>query len=97
MSSLNCFEEVKLSEKLIGDSSWLKMVNIGQVVKQLIAVRIARAASGRDKTAICGYHGWHDWYLSANLKNGLDSHIIPGLPVKGVPKSLHNTTEYPLE
>ena len=32
-----------------------------------IAVRIARAASGRDNIAICGYHGWHDWYLSTNL------------------------------
>ena len=32
-----------------------------------MAVRIARAATGRDKVAFCGYHGWHDWYLAANL------------------------------
>ena len=34
-----------------------------------IAIRIARAATGRDKVAVCGYHGWHDWYLSANLQS----------------------------
>ena len=34
-----------------------------------IAIRLARAAAGKDKVAICGYHGWHDWYLSANLNN----------------------------
>jgi glutamate-1-semialdehyde 2,1-aminomutase len=52
-----------------------------------IAIRIARAASGRDKVAICGYHGWHDWYLSANLSNdkSLDGHLLPGLEPKGVP------------
>lgn len=26
------------------------------------AVRIARAATGRDVVLVCGYHGWHDWY-----------------------------------
>jgi len=26
------------------------------------ALRVARAATGRDRTVICGYHGWHDWY-----------------------------------
>ena len=32
-----------------------------------IAIRIARASSGKDKVAICGYHGWHDWYLSMSI------------------------------
>ena len=32
-----------------------------------VAVRIARAATGKSKILFCGYHGWHDWYLSANL------------------------------
>ncbi len=94
MSSLNCFEEVKLSEKLVEIHPWAKMVRLCRSGGEAnsIAVRIARAASGKDKIAICGYHGWHDWYLSANIKkNGLDSHIIPGLPVRGVPKALHDT------
>ena len=58
-----------------------------------IAIRIARAASGKDKVAICGYHGWHDWYLSANLGDdkGLDGHLLPGLEPSGVPRSLRGT------
>jgi len=41
----------------------------------------------------CGYHGWHDWYLSANLgtKNALGQHLMPGLDPRGVPKSLTGT------
>ena len=59
-----------------------------------IAIRIARAASGKDKVAFCGYHGWHDWYLSANLSNEsqLDSHLLPGLHPLGVPRELKGTT-----
>ena len=59
-----------------------------------IAIRIARAASGKDKVAICGYHGWHDWYLSTNLsdQSKLDGHLLPGLEPKGVPKGLVGTT-----
>ena len=58
-----------------------------------IAIRIARAASGRDKVAICGYHGWHDWYISANLNNdeNLDGHLLAGLKPKGVPRNLKGT------
>ena len=61
-----------------------------------IAIRIARAASGKDKVAICGYHGWHDWYLSANhnREDDLSSHLLGGLSTKGVPKNLKNTV-YP--
>ena len=46
-----------------------------------MAIRIARSAAGRDKIAICGYHGWHDWYLAANLNNksSLDDHLMPVL------------------
>ena len=59
-----------------------------------MAVRIARVASGKSKIAFCGYHGWHDWYLSANLKNrnSLKNHLMGGLDAKGVPKSLKNTS-----
>ncbi len=58
-----------------------------------IAIRIARAATGRDDIAICGYHGWHDWYLSTNLDNktGLEEHLLPGLEPNGVPQVLANT------
>ena len=43
--------------------------------------------------AICGYHGWHDWYLSTNHNDGdgLSGHLLPGLDPAGVPKNLKNT------
>lgn len=92
MSTLNCPEEVYLAEKLVELHPWADMVRFARSGGEAnaIAVRIARAASGRDKVAICGYHGWHDWYLSANLADdqGLDGHLIPGLEPRGVPRSL---------
>ncbi|WDR02576.1 aminotransferase class III-fold pyridoxal phosphate-dependent enzyme [Devosia algicola] len=59
-----------------------------------IAIRIARAATGRDKVAICGYHGWHDWYLAANLGDSekLAGHLLPGLNPNGVPHDLAGST-----
>ena len=95
MSSLNCTEEVDLAEKLIQLHPWADMVKFARTGGEAnaIAIRIARAACGKDKVAICGYHGWHDWYLSANLKNknNLDKHLIPGLNTSGVPRGLKNT------
>ena len=53
-----------------------------------IAIRIARASTKKDKVAVCGYHGWHDWYLSANIndKKSLDTHLLTGLSTSGIPK-----------
>ena len=96
MSTLNCPEEVELAEKLIELHPWSDMVRFARSGGEAnsIAIRIARAASGRDKVAICGYHGWHDWYLSTNLANdnGLDGHLLPGLEPAGVPRALKGTT-----
>lgn len=98
MSTLNCPEEVYLAEKLIEINPWADMVRFARSGGEAnsIAIRIARAASGKDNVAICGYHGWHDWYLSANHNQGddLSSHLLSGLNPKGVPKSLRNTV-YP--
>ena len=98
MSTLNCPEEVKLAERLVELNHWADMVRFARTGGEAnaIAVRIARAASGKDKVAVCGYHGWHDWYLSANHNGGdeLSGHLIPGLNPKGVPKELKNTV-YP--
>ena len=94
MSSLNCEEEVLLAEKLIAMHPWSSMAKFTRTGGEAnaVAIRIARAATGRDKVAICGYHGWHDWYLAANLKeNKLDTHLLPGLDPIGVPKSLLDT------
>ena len=98
MSTFNCPEEVYLAEKLIELHPWADMARFARSGGEAnaIAIRIARAASGRDNVAICGYHGWHDWYLSANLgaDRNLDGHLLPGLEPKGVPRNLKNTT-YP--
>ncbi len=58
-----------------------------------VAVRIARVFARKDKLAFCGYHGWHDWYLSANLADdkNLDGHLLPGLEPLGVPRCLKGT------
>jgi glutamate-1-semialdehyde aminotransferase len=58
-----------------------------------IAVRIARGYTGREKVLFCGYHGWHDWYLAANLENEavLDTHLLPGIRPQGVPRGLAGT------
>ena len=95
MSTLNCPEEVSLAEKMIDIHPWADMARFARSGGEAnaIAIRIARTASGRDKVAVCGYHGWHDWYLSANLSDekGLDGHLMPGLEPKGVPRNLKNT------
>ena len=92
MSTLNAPEEVSLAEKLIGLDPWAGMVRFTRTGGEAnaVAIRIARAASGRDGVAVCGYHGWHDWYLSANLSDDdkLEGHLLPGLSTAGVPKSL---------
>ena len=96
LSTLNCPEEVYLAEKLIEIHPWAEMVKFSRTGGEAnaIAVRIARAASGREKIAFCGYHGWHDWYLSANLGEGDalgDGHLLPGLNPLGVPRGLKGT------
>jgi glutamate-1-semialdehyde 2,1-aminomutase len=42
---------------------------------------------------VCGYHGWGDWYLSANLgeTDALNGHLLPGLAPNGVPRELAGT------
>ena len=96
MSTLNCPEEVFLAEKLIELHPWAEMARFARSGGEAnaIAIRIARASSGKDKIAICGYHGWHDWYLATNLQNdsNLSEHLLPGLDPVGVPKNLSGTT-----
>lgn len=95
MSTFNCPEEVYLAEKLIEIHPWADMARFARSGGEAnaIAIRIARAAAGKDKVAFCGYHGWHDWYLAANLGDGenLDGHLLPGLDPKGVPQHLRGS------
>lgn len=97
MSTLNCPEEVYLAERLVEIHPWADMVKFARSGGEAnaVAIRIARAAAGRSGVAICGYHGWHDWYLAANLNDegnaGLDGHLLPGLSPNGVPGDLRGT------
>ncbi|MEK7646867.1 MAG: aminotransferase class III-fold pyridoxal phosphate-dependent enzyme [Patescibacteria group bacterium] len=95
MSTLNSPEEVELAELLTRIHPWADMARFARTGGEAmaIAVRIARAYSGKDKVIFCGYHGWMDWYLAANLadKKSLDGHLLPGLDPAGVPRSLRGT------
>ncbi len=95
MSSLNAPEEVELAQVLLRLHPWAHMVRYARAGGEAmsIAVRIARARTGKDKVAFCGYHGWHDWYLSTNLASvkNLDGQHLSGLSPIGVPKNLTDT------
>jgi len=69
MSTFNCPEEVHLAEKSVEARPWADTARLARSGGEAnaIAVRIARAASGKDKVAVCGYDGWRGWYPSANL------------------------------
>lgn len=92
MATLNSPEEVELAEVLTRLHPWANMVRYARTGGEAmsIAVRIARASSGKDTVAFCGYHGWHDWYLATNLKDkdGLNDHLLSGLEPRGVPRGL---------
>jgi glutamate-1-semialdehyde 2,1-aminomutase len=95
LGSINNALEIKVAQTIVD------MVPCAEVVKlcksggeaDAIAVRIARGYTGKEKVLFCGYHGWHDWYLAANLAldSSLDQHLLPGLNPKGVPNSLSGT------
>jgi len=95
MCTLNAPEEVGLAELLCELHPWAQMVRYAKSGGEAmsIAVRIARAHTKREKVAFCGYHGWADWYLAANLgeADALDGHLLPGLEPAGVPKGLRGT------
>lgn len=101
MSTLQTYDEVDLAKRLIELHPWAQQARFtrsgGETMA--VAVRLARASTGRDHVAICGYHGWHDWYLAANLSaeqqtagtDQLNGHLLPGLEPCGVPTALAGT------
>lgn len=95
MSSLNCYEEVELAEKLLEIHPWAGGVRFTRTGGEscALAIRIARSYSKKNKVAFCGYHGWHDWYLATNLSSGdkLKDQLLPGLAPSGVPEQLQDT------
>ncbi|MCK4465832.1 MAG: aminotransferase class III-fold pyridoxal phosphate-dependent enzyme [Bacteroidales bacterium] len=96
MSTLNPAEEVELAELLLDIHPWAGQVRFARTggESMSMAARIIRATTDRSVIAICGYHGWYDWYLAANLgeEDTLRGHLLPGLEPLGVPRELRETT-----
>jgi len=74
--------EVELAEMLTEVIPCAEMVRFGKNGSDATsgAVRVARAYTGRDIIACCGYHGWQDWYIGTTTRN------------KGVPKAVQGLT-----
>ncbi|NKB67161.1 MAG: aminotransferase class III-fold pyridoxal phosphate-dependent enzyme [Candidatus Latescibacteria bacterium] len=86
---------VQLAEELVRLIPSAEMVRFAKGGGEActVAVRIARGFTRRDKVLFCGYHGWHDWYLAANLgKAQLDDFLFTGIEPIGVPQALEGTT-----
>ena len=100
MCTLNGPEEVELAELLLTIHPWAEQARFCRTggESMAVAVRIARAATRRSRVAFCGYHGWSDWYLAANLRSETDAddplagHLLPGLSPVGVPEGLAGTS-----
>ena len=95
MTSINHELELELAELLVELIPCAEMVRYAKGGGEAcaIAVRIARGTTGRDKILFCGYHGWHDWYLAANLsaESSLNAHLFSGIEPIGVPHCLQGT------
>ncbi len=95
MSTLNAPEEVYTAKELLKLHPWAGSVRFAKAggESMALAARIARAYTQKDIILFCGYHGWHDWYLSANLtnQNALNDQHIAGLKPLGVPAGLAGT------
>lgn len=93
---LNSHLEVECAKLILNFHKWAQMVRFtksgGEAMS--VAVRIARSFTGKDKVMFCGYHGWHDWYISANIENNskLEKHLLPNVSSRGIPKALKNTS-----
>ena len=92
ISTLNCPEEVELAKKLTDMHEWSDMAKFCRTGGEAnaVAVNWQEHIQVKEKVAICGYHGWHDWYLASNLnnKNNLDRHLYQNLKIKVFPQKV---------
>ena len=72
-------EVAKLINEVVPNAESVRYSKTGADVTTA-AIRVARAHTGREKVLCCGYHGWHDWYISVTDKN------------KGIPKAVNDLT-----
>ena len=96
ISTLNSKLDLILAKELLKIDKWASKVRFAKTGGEIlsVAIRIARTYSKKDNVAFCGYHGWHDWYLSSNLQNktNLNNNLISNLSCEGIPSNLKNTT-----
>ena len=94
-TTLNCTEEYQLAKEILKHNKFAKQVKFakGGGEAMSIAIRIARSNSNKYKIIFSGYHGWHDWYLAANLSDvkNLNNHLLKNLKPLGIPKTLKNS------
>ncbi|HEV7928643.1 MAG TPA: aminotransferase class III-fold pyridoxal phosphate-dependent enzyme, partial [Nitrosospira sp.] len=74
--------EVQAAEKIAELVPCAEMVRFGKNGSDATAgaIRLARAYTGRDHVAVCGYHGWQDWYIGSTARN------------RGVPQATRDMT-----
>jgi glutamate-1-semialdehyde 2,1-aminomutase len=74
--------EMEVAETIVEVVPCAEMVRFGKNGSDATsgAIRLARAATGRDRVAVCGYHGWQDWYIGSTARN------------RGVPQAVRNLT-----
>lgn len=74
--------EIEVAERIVELVPCAEMVRFGKNGSDATsgAIRAARAFTGRDRVAVCGYHGWQDWYIGSTARN------------KGVPQATRELT-----
>jgi glutamate-1-semialdehyde 2,1-aminomutase len=74
--------ETEVAERIVDMVPCAEMVRFGKNGSDATsgAIRLARAFTGRDRVAFCGYHGWQDWYIGATARN------------RGVPEAVRKLT-----
>ena len=74
--------EIEVAEKLRDMVPCAEMSRFGKNGSDATAgaIRLARAHTGRDRIAVCGYHGWQDWFIGSTLRN------------RGVPQAVRELT-----
>ena len=94
--TINSPLEIELAEllcEIIPSSQMVKYTKGGGEACAL-GIRIARGVTNKDKILFSGYHGWHDWYQSANFLSNPNDGEYPfaGIEAIGVPKVLKGTS-----
>jgi glutamate-1-semialdehyde 2,1-aminomutase/spore coat polysaccharide biosynthesis protein SpsF len=95
--------EVRLAERLTRLIPCAERVRFGKNGSDATAgaVRAARALTGRDQVACCGYHGWQDWYIGSTTRNAGVPNAVRALthpfPYNDLPKLERLLSEYPGE